>query len=639
MPVKSARIKWIIGVLLAFSVLIAYWQVQYCDYVGFDDELYVTENRKVQEGLSGKGIVWAFTTLDAANWHPLTWLSHMLDVQLYGLNSGGHHWTSLQLHLANSLLLFFILNRMTGALWRSAFIAALFGLHPLHVESVAWIAERKDVLSTFFGFLAIDAYRRYTESRRPGMYGLAFIFLCLGLMSKPMLVTLPFVFLLLDIWPLKRWEPSGRKGMPETEKPETLKYLIVEKMPLMIPVAVSSVLTLMAQKGGGAMGTLTHFPLTFRIGNAFTAYTGYLQKFFWPRDLTVFYPHPGFSLNAWQVGAAAAVIVGMCVFAALVLRRYPYVATGWLFYLGTLVPVIGLVQVGEQAMADRYTYIPLIGIFIIVSWGSVDLLKKFPYHRQILFAAVAVIVPVMVVLTQIQVGYWKNGITLFERAIEITGDSHWAHNNLGTAHGKLNNRQAALFHYREAVRIKPDYDTALYNLGSTLAQNGDFNGGRIYLARALELNPADTDVRNNLANILVSLGQDQEAIHHYREILRTDPDSPDVHSNLGNIMARQGRTDSAVFHYREAIRLDPLHADAHYNLGTLLVQLQKTSEAVVHFSAAIRSDTGYAKAYNALGVLFARQGQRERAALFFREALRIRPDYRNARENLVRLKH
>ena len=378
--IPDCQIKLMISLLLILAIIIAYGQVKNFDFVGYDDQEYVTENIQVQKGLTVEGIIWAFTAFHSANWHPLTWLSHMLDCELYGLNPMGHHWTNLIIHMANTILLFLVLKLMTGAIWRSAFVAALFALHPLHVESVAWVSERKDVLSTFFGLLMIVAYYRHFKMSNLKNYLLVIIFFCLGLMAKPMIITFPFVLLLLDFWPLKRFQFENHCLSQCDGKTRCYfkgsSRLILEKIPLFIPVVISCVLTFLAQQSQGAVKALGALPLTNRVANAFVSYVSYTVKAVWPSNLAVFYPHPGNTIPAWQIIAAVLIIAVANFLSIHSLKKYPYIAVGLFWYLGTLIPVIGLVQVGEQAIADRYTYIPLIGVFIIIAWGVPDLLKK-----------------------------------------------------------------------------------------------------------------------------------------------------------------------------------------------------------------------------------------------------------------------
>ncbi len=444
----------IISLLLIIATFMAFWQVTHCDFINFDDPEYVTDNRHVQDGLTVEGILWAFTTGHAANWHPLTWISHMVDVQLFGLQPGWHHLTNLLFHLANTLLLFLVLNRMTKALWQSAFVAALFALHPLHVESVAWVAERKDVLSTFFWMLTMGMYVSYVA--RPGLTRYLTLLLCfaLGLMAKPMLVTLPFVLLLLDYWPLQRLEQKkppqevrkplskDKKRTPPVKAPvqpvdhwPLIRPLLTEKIPLFVLAVLSSIVTYLVQHHGGAVESLEAFPPSARVANAFVSYSTYMVKMLWPTNLAVFYPHPRW-WPLWQVLGSVVLLIAITVLAIRGAKKRPYAAVGWLWYVGTLVPVIGVVQVGSQAMADRYTYIPLVGLFIIVAWAVPELLKKWPYRKEALIVLSALCLLCLFLVTWRQVGYWRNSIALYDHALEVTDANSLIHNNRGTAYSK-----------------------------------------------------------------------------------------------------------------------------------------------------------------------------------------------------------
>ena len=578
----------IISLLLIMVILIVYWQVKDFDFICFDDKPYVTENHHVRAGLTVKGFTWAFTTFHASNWHPLTWLSHMTDCELYGLNPMGHHWTSLQIHLTNTLLLFFILQYMTGALWRSAFVAALFALHPLHVESIAWAAERKDVLSTFFGLLTILSYCFYVKQPNKYKYLAIILFLSLGLMAKPMLVTLPFLLLLLDFWPLGRLRFA------------TVSRLVLEKIPLFIPVVISSCLTFMAQQSGGAVKPLESFSLTERIANAFISYVSYVYKAIWPHNLTVFYPHPGNALPMWQV-FGAILLVGVASFLAIrSLKKYPYIAVGLFWYLGMLVPVIGLVQVGPQAMADRYTYIPMTGLFIIISWGFSDISRAWHYQKTVSALSAAIILSALTVYTFFQLGYWKDSITLFEHAVSVTENNFLAHNNLGAALLEKGKPDEAVFHLKEALRIEPGCKAVLYNLGAALSAQG----------------------------------KPDEAVLHYNYLLNIDSKDAIIHNNLADVLSAQGKPDEAVLHYNEALKIDPDYAGAHGGFGSLLIKQNKLKEAMFHLTEAIRINPDYAEAYNNIGVIFSRMKKFKKASVFFSKAVQVKPDFTKAHINL-----
>ena len=588
---QKSRLEIIICLFLITACLCVYWQITNHEFISYDDGCYVTENSIVRSGLTIDGIVWAFTTFHAGNWHPLTWLSHMLDCELYGLNPMGHHWTSLQIHLTNTLLLFFILKCMTGALWRSAFVAALFALHPLHVESVAWVAERKDVLSAFFGMLALLAYCRYTKQPSLVGYLLIILFLSMGLMAKPMLVTLPFLFLLLDFWPLERFRFA------------TVSRLVLEKIPLFVPVVISSCLTFMAQQSGGAVMPLESFSLKVRIANAFVSYASYVVKAIWPHDLSVFYPHPGDALPLWQVFGAILLVAGASFLATRCLKKYPYIAVGLFWYLGTLVPVIGLVQVGPQAMADRYTYIPLIGLFIIIAWGFSDL-STGRHYRKIVPALFAVIIlSALTTRTFFQLGYWRNSIILFEHAINVTDNNYLAHNNLGAALLEKGKPDEAALHLKEALRIEPGCRAVLYNLGTALSNQGKPDEAVLHYNDMLKINPKDAIVHNNLADVLSAQGKLNEAVLHYNEALKIDPDYASAHCGFGSLLIKQGKFKEAMFHLAEAIRIDPDYAEAYYNIGVIFSGLKKFKEASEFFSKALQIDPDYKEARDNLLIL------------------------------------
>ncbi len=566
----NVRLAFLVCMFLVVAVLAAYWQLPSCGFVSFDDKPYVTENRQVQQGLTAKGLAWAFTTFHEANWHPLTWLSHMLDFQLYGLNPLGHHWTSLLFHIGNTLLLFFILQQMTGALWQSAFVAALFALHPLHVESVAWVAERKDVLSTFFGFLAIIAYYRYVKQKSVVNYLFVFFFLCLGLMAKPMLVTWPFLLLLLDFWPLNRLHLST-SGTRQVESITGFDFkiffkLILEKIPLFIPVIFSSIITFMAQQSSGA---LTSLPLDIRINNALVSWISYVIKAVWPARLIVLYPHPGIMLPIWQGAGAALLIAGSTCAAVRLSRQYPYGIVGLFWYLGTLVPVIGLVQVGIQAMADRYTYIPLTGLFIVVAWGFSDLLGKWRYRKIFLAVLAAIILSALTVRTFLQVGHWQNAVTLFENAIKVTPDNPLAQNNLGAA----------------------------------LYEDGRFDEAMAYFTKAIQINPEYANAHNNLAIVLSGQGKYEEAELHYLEAIKLDTEHPNAHYNLGSLLLRQKRYKEAGAHFAEMIKIDPTDAKAYNKIGFILAQQGKLQGAREFLKKATQLDPDDLKARDYLEIL------------------------------------
>ena len=624
--------KLLIIFILILLTLVVYWQVKDFNFIGYDDELYITENSHIQPGITFESLKWAFTTFDAGNWHPLAWLSHMLDCELYGLNPMGHHWTSLQIHIANTLLLFFVLQYMTGALWRSAFVAVLFALHPLHVESVAWVSERKDVLSTFFGMLTILAYIRYVKKRNLFRYSLVFIFLSLGLMAKPMLVTMPFVLLLLDFWPLERLKYYSH------DQSSKLFFLIYEKIPLFIPVAISSFLTILAQKEAEALYTFEALPFATRIANAFVSYAGYIIKTVWPQNLAVFYPHPFGTLSLLYVFLAAFAIAGISFFSIRWFKKYPYVAVGWFWYLGTLIPVIGLIQVGAQGMADRYTYIPLIGLFIIAAWGMPDLLKKWHYNRIILVIFSIIIIFAFSTRSYFQIRHWENSTTVFKNAVKVTDNNWLAYNNLGLALMRKGKSNDAVLNYKKALQIKPNYLIALDNIGLALYRLEKFEEALFYYSKALTIDPKNAGIHNNTANVLTALGKLEKAVQHYKKAILIDPEFAEAHYNLANVLVTQEKLDKAILYYESAIKKDSEYSDAHYNLGCILLKQKKYKEALAHFAQVIKINPDCKQAYNQIGIILLQSGKIKTAEKFFSKAVQIDHDYKEARNNLLILK-
>jgi Flp pilus assembly protein TadD len=593
---QTNRLPRLVYLLLIFATLVVFHRLPTHDFINLDDNLLVYENPQVLAGLSKEGAIWAFTQYHAEYWHPVTWLSHMLDSQLFGLRPGLHHLTSLLFHLANCVLLLLILRKMTGALWRSAFVAALFAIHPLHVESVAWVAERKDVLSAFFWFLTIWAYARYAE--QPGLkrYLLVLLFFGLGLMAKPMVVTLPFVLILLDYWPLGRLQLHTVRTVSDFDIPtSSLFHLVREKIPLFVLTAVTIVATVVVQEKVGALKSLEAFPLTTRIANALVSYTGYIAKMIWPHNLAVYYPHPG-TIPVWQVAGSGLLLLCISVMVIKAAKNRPYLTVGWLWYLGTLVPVIGLVQVGSQAMADRYTYLSLVGLFIMIAWGLPSLLAGWRHGRNAFAIASAILLLGCVAGTWRQVGHWQNSITLFQHTVNVTSDNHFAHNNLGVALARGGRLGEATYHYSQALRIKPDRAEVHNNLGNALAAQGNVDRAVDHYYQALEIDPNNARAYNNLGNLLANQGKTEEALNHYTEALRLEPDYVGAHYNLGTALAEQGRTEEAINHLTEALRIMPYWAGAHNNLGVLLERRGRLDEAIRHYSEALRLDPDYAKA-------------------------------------------
>lgn len=633
-PTFSGQALWVCLALIAASFVV-YASVWRHEFVTLDDTVYVTQNPPVSRGLTWQGVWWAFATGHASNWHPVTWLSHMLDVQLYGMNAGPHHLSNLLLHIANTLLLFGVFHRITGALGRSAFVAGLFAVHPLHVESVAWVAERKDVLSTLFWMLTLWAYVGYVREPRLGRYlGLLLVF-ALGLMAKPMVVTLPFVLLLLDVWPLGRVELGSESGSRSGLAPPADRWLIgfrlmQEKLPLLALTLASSIATFLVQQRGGAVGGFEALPLAYRVENALVSYVVYIGKMLWPTRLALFYPYPR-SLPEWWVLGSFLFLSAVSVLVIRAARRHPYLPVGWLWYLGTLVPVIGLVQVGGQAMADRYTYIPFIGLFVIVAWGVPGLLSRLPHRKIALRGAAALALLALTLIARAQVPYWKNSMVLWGHALEVTTGNYQAHNNLGAFLVEQEMYSEAIAHYREALRTSPDFADAHNNLANALANLRQVSEAVAHYTEALRIKPDHANAHNGLGAALAKEGRFTEAIAHYSEALRIEPDLVDAHNNWGSALADQGQIDAAIQRFLEALQIQPDHADAHYNLGVMLHKKGNIVEAAQHYGKAIRSKPPYAEAHFGLGLASLQQKKVEEAARHFEAALQFKPDYSEAR--------
>ena len=559
-PSTTASPLWISLLLIALNLLI-YAQVWNYSFVNFDDPDYVYQNPYITAGLTWHGILWALTAQLQSNWHPLTWLSHMTDAQLYGVNAGGHHLTNVFLHVFNSLILFWLLYRMTEALGRSAFVAGIFAVHPLHVESVAWVSERKDVLSTFFALLSVWAYVGYARDRRLGRYLLVLLFFALALMAKPMVVTLPFVLLLLDFWPLRRI--SMKRGEAEFWR------LVYEKIPLFILAVISSIVTFVVQQGGHSMMASELLPLGVRVPNALISYVAYISKVLWPSRLAPFYPYPYSAPGPLSLLLAFGGLLAATAFSVKAAARYPYIPVGWFWFLGTLVPVIGLVQVGSQSMADRYTYVPLIGLAIIVAWGVPELSSRMPGRTSILAVGSSLVILLLVITTTMQVRHWRDSISLWGHALEVTENNYMAHYALGAELGGLGKHQEAAAHLQEALRINREYTPAYYNLGTEFAALGKFDDAGAQFSEAIRRDPIDAGAHNNLANILVAKGQLGEAAEHYRVALRISPDYVDARSNLASVLIKQGDFAAAMREILEVLRIDPMHPNARQMLEDL----------------------------------------------------------------------
>ena len=612
--------------LLLFALtLVVFLPVAHFDFVNYDDPDYVSANAHVQTGLSAANVIWAFGSGHASNWHPLTWLSHQLDATLFGLKPGPQHLVNVVFHAFNAVLLFLVLRRMTGAHWPSALVAALFAVHPLRVESVAWISERKDVLSGLFLLLTLGAYVRYAQGRTAAAapraitlawYSLSLICFGLGLLSKPMLVTAPCLLLLLDYWPL------GRLDLRQRLLPQARQRLL-EKLPFLALAIGSCAVTFLVQRGGGAVST--SLPVGARIANALVSYVRYLSKTFWPADLSVLYPHPG-RWPALAVAGAGALLAFASTMVILQARTRPYLLVGWFWFLGALVPVIGLIQVGVQAMADRYSYVPSIGLFILLVWSAQDVLYQWPRLKSGAALASLLLLAATGLACSHQLQFWRDSGALFRRAVQVTSNNYLAYNNLGyflSGQGRLD---LAEENYRKSLAINPTYSDALNNLGFALAGQGKPAEAIPLYEAALRTSPRQPEIHNNLGNALSEMGRLDEAIRQYLLALQQQPDHPEAHNNLGIALAMQGKLDAAMEQFRTAIGLKPGYGDAYSNFGNALAAQHKFSEALVQYEQALRRSPGDCRAHNNLGNVLLELGEPQEAADHYIAALRLKAD-------------
>jgi tetratricopeptide (TPR) repeat protein len=611
-------------ILLAAVTFAVYWPVHSHEFVRYDDDTYVTHNPNVKSGLSWQGVKWAFTTGHAANWHPLTWLSHQLDYTLFAGNSAAHHLVNVLFHIANTLLLFIVLVRMTKRLWPGVFVAALFAMHPLHVESVAWVAERKDVLSTLFWLLTMLAYARYAERPSAGRYILTLVFFILGLLSKPMLITLPIVLLLLDYWPLDRFQNSKF----------SILNLLTEKFPFFLLSIVSSIVTFVVQQKGGAMSTIYAVPLENRIFNAICSYPAYIYKMIWPDRLAVLYPYPLTPIPTSRAVIYAIILILITIFLIYYCRKYRYLLVGWLWYIITLVPVIGIVQVGAQAMADRYTYVPLTGLFIIVAFGAADFLKNTPLSKFILTpAALAVLFGYMLV-TSAQIKYWKNGFSLFDHTLAVAEDNYVILNNYANTLSDLGKPAESIRYFVEAIKLLPNSSDVRNNYANALKRLGKLNEAVEQYKIALRLNPDSAMPHYNLAVTLADAGDVNQAVEQYEITLKLKPDFEEAYCNLGGLLFKKGQVPQAIEYFNKALLLSPNDVLVHGQLALALASLGRVDEAIEHCRVVLVARPADAEMYTNLGVLLEAKGQIDQAIESYKKALQIDPNFQNARQQL-----
>jgi tetratricopeptide (TPR) repeat protein len=627
---------------LAAITVVAFEGVRRNDFVNYDDPAYVQDNPHVNRGLTWDGIRWAFTTPHSGNWHALTWISHMIDCQLFGPEPAGHHIVSMLIHVANALLLLWVLRMATGAFWRSAFAAAAFAVHPFRVESVAWIAERKDVLSGLFFMLCLAAYVRYAERPRAARYLAVFACLALGLLAKPMLVTLPFVLFLMDFWPLGRLAAApGRPGGDLENRPAEVsaRRLVLEKIPLFALSAAACVVTVLVQRSGGAVGSVEVFSIGGRVGNALVAYAAYIFKAVWPVDLAVMYPYPVRGLD-WHLPVLAGLFLA-AVSAAVVCkaRRYPFAAFGWLWYAGTLVPVIGLVQVGQQAMADRYTYLPSIGLYIIAAWTAGELVAGSRLRRIAAAIAAGIVLASMVAITRMQAGYWKDSLSLFGHALDVTVDNFPMEKEYAKELCALGLFDEAVEHFDRAVAIHPrDYEALSYKARVLLQQKQTSEAVEL-LEKAIRIKPDYPEARFYMGLARRVQGDVPAAVSCFREALRLRPSYGEATAELekalldeGKALLAAGRLEDAMERYRQVLALNPKSAAACNDLGAALGRRGKIDEAIENFRRAIDIDGGFADAHCNLAMALYSTGRYAEAAEHADIALRLKPDMERARQ-------
>jgi len=585
---SKIRPEILICLFLVIATLAVYWQLRNYEFVGFDDDVFILQNSKVQNGLALDSISWAFRFDDMTYWHPLTWLSYMLDIELYGMNPGAHHMTNVLLHMVNAVLLFIVFNKMTGALWKSATVAALFALHPLNVESVAWVVERKNVLSTLFWMLTLLSYARYVEHSNIARYLLTLSAFVLGLMAKPMLVTLPFVLLILDFWPLNRFhfqplldthQKTARIPKLRRIKESDFFPLILEKIPFLIFSGSSVCLSLLSAHRNRLVISLDEVSLYHRMTNALISYVSYIGKMVWPRDLAVFYPFPD-TVQLWKAVGAFLLLTGVSLLVVRSLQKRPYLAVGWFWYLGTLLPVIGLVQQGLwPAMADRFAYVPLIGLFVGIAWGIPDFAAGWRYKVKGLGAITAAVLIILMTTSWLQARYWKNSVVLFKHTVEVTDNNFLMHNNLGFALTARDRPDEAIEHYKEALRLNPDFEQANINIGLALLSQGKIDECIDYYQEVLRVNAGYAKVHNNLGAVLWRLGKIEEATVHFQKAVLLKPDYAEAHNSLGAALVFKGKKEKAIAHLQEALRLKPDYALAQKNLSKAMAAQKHINDA------------------------------------------------------------
>jgi tetratricopeptide (TPR) repeat protein len=627
--VQRCRVPAVCLVLVAITFAV-FGQTAGFGFVNYDDDKYVYDNPVVERGLTLKGAFWALTYRKIGHWHPMTWLTHMADCQAYGLWAGGHHLTNVALHAAAAALLFLALREMTGSLWRSAFVAAVFAIHPLRAESVVWIAERKDVLSGVFFMLTLWAYARYARQPSRGRYAAVALWYGLGLLCKNTLVTLPFVLLLLDWWPLQRvtLDEAGGGKVGATRLVALFGGLVKEKIPLFLLSAGSCVATFLVPE---KLLDSARFPFLERLGNALVSYGIYLRQMVFPAGLAIPYPNPPNGLPFWEVALALVLLAAISICVLACWKKHPYLLVGWLWYLGMLVPMIGIIQISYYAHADRYTYLPQIGVYVAITW----LVAEWQVSRAALGSLMAGVLALFMVCAWRQTAYWKHNETLWTHTLACTSGNYIAQNNLGVVLLQKGRANEAIFHYQKALEIKPDYAEAHNNLGIVLFEEGRGDEAITHFQSALQIKPDYAEGQYNLGNALRQKGRADEAVTHYQAALRIQPDFAEAHNNLGNALLQKGRLDEAVTHYQAALRIQPDFAEAHNNLGNALLQMGRVDEAITHLQKALQLKPDYAEAHYNLGNALLQKDKVDEAIAHYQKALQIKPAYAATQNKLA----
>ena len=624
---EGARVAVLCLILLALSWAVFGGSIGY-EFVNYDDPTYVYEERRVTDGFTADGLKWAFTGSHSSNWHPLTTVSHMLDVELYGLDPRGHHLTNVILHSLAVLLLFVALRQMTGLTWRSAFVAAVFAIHPLRVESVAWVSERKDVLSGVFFMLTLMAYARYARERSLAKYLLVALLFSLALLSKQTVVTLPLVLLFLDWWPLKRFS-----GLAAREARAAFGRALLEKIPLLLLSAGASVATVVSQQG--TIAPVAGLPLAWRLQNAVVAPVIYLWQMIWPANLAVFYPHPQGTLPLWMVAASAGLLIALTVVAIVWRRNQPALFSGWFWYVAMLVPVIGIVQVGGQAHADRYTYLPHIGIYLAVTWLLASALRRMKCHGVIAAAVAILLLTPLVWAARRQTSFWRDSESLWRRALAVTSDNDVAHSGLAHLLRSRGQLAEAIPHFEAAVKIRPTFLDARNNLAVALTEAGRWREAIEHLENLLAAHPNYLEGRYSLGNALIAAGRPQDGAREYYRVIAANPRTAKAHYSLANVFLQHGQLDGAIAQFRKTIELEPAHADAYYNMGNAFFQQGALDEAIAAYEKAHQLRPEYAQAHNNIGLALFQKGQAREAIASWRRALQLQPDFADAQNNLA----